>query len=390
MASLSTGKDGKRKGLHRVLLTDANGKRQQLYLGRIPKKTAEGIYRCVEELERATVYGSTPADFASRWLTTISSDLHERLVKFGLTQPRVEAIATEDPIVTLGDVIERYKARPTWAAIADSTRRGHSYAFVSLLEFFGADRDIATILETDAEDMVAALNQRYAEATVARVASAGSMIMRYAVRARLLSVNPFEGVKRGSYVTPHKCYVDAARCQTLIDACPDLEGKLVITLARFAGLRTPSEPRVLRWADVDWAGRRFRCDSPKTGPRMIPIRPEVMKLLEQQFEAVPEGTEHVLPVMAAGERSTIPNRIARLVGRLDVERWPRLFHSLRASLQTDWNEVFPAHVTAAWMGNSPVIGDRHYNRTLNAHFDAATRPATQHTPATPRKEPQSK
>lgn len=190
MASLSTGKDGKRKGLHRVLLTDANGKRQQLYLGRMPKKTAEGIYRCVEELERATVYGSTPADFASRWLTTISDEVHERLVKFGLTQPRAgSAPAQIVPVVTIDKLIERYQSRPKFAALADGTKVCYRYSFIQLREVFGADRDITTITETDAEDMVATLGANFAEATVARIAGAGSMLLRFGVRSRLLSVN---------------------------------------------------------------------------------------------------------------------------------------------------------------------------------------------------------
>ena len=48
------------------LFEDATGKRQTFYLGRIPEKTAEGIQRAVGELESATQYGHTPADFARR------------------------------------------------------------------------------------------------------------------------------------------------------------------------------------------------------------------------------------------------------------------------------------------------------------------------------------
>ena len=107
MASLSTGKDGKRKGLHRVLLTDARGKRQQLYLGRIPKKDAEGVRRAVTELERSAQYGHTAADFALAWLSEAGDDVHERLVKFGLATPRV-IVAPE--VVTLGGLVERYQS----------------------------------------------------------------------------------------------------------------------------------------------------------------------------------------------------------------------------------------------------------------------------------------
>ena len=375
MASLSTGADG----LHRVYFRAANGSRQIIYCGRLAKKKAEGIERCVSDLERCRIDGSIPAPATTHWLAGVSDELHGKLSKHGLTQPRAAVVAPT--VVTLHDVIERYKARPKWAGIAESTRINYGYSFKRLLDHFGAGRDVASITETDVEDMVATLNGKLAEATVAAVTGAGSMLLRFAVRSRLLSVNPFDGVKRGSFVTPHKAYVDAQTVLGLIEACPDMETKLVVALARFAGLRTPSEPRVLRWADVDWAGRRFSLDSPKTGPRVIPIVGELMPLLEKQFDEAPEGAEFVLPDVAKSERTKYPHRIKRLVDQLNLDRWPRLMHSMRASRQTDWNEVFPSHVTALWMGNSPTIGDRHYNRMLEGHFDAATDPTHNPTQA---------
>jgi integrase len=383
MASLSTNE----AGLHRVYFKSSNGSRQIIYCGRMTKKQAEVVERC-------RIDGSIPNPATTLWLADVSADLHGKLAKHGLTQPRAAAVvAPTIPVVTLDDLIERYKSRPKFAALTDGTKVCHHYSFVRLREFFGVDRDITTIMETDAEDMVAALGENFAEATVARIAGAGSMLLRFGVRSRLITVNPFDGVRRGSFVSPHRGYVAAQTCLDIIEACPDLETKLVVAFARFAGLRTPSEPRVLLWKDVDWSGRRFRCDSPKTGPRVIPIVAELMRLLEQQFEAVPDGSEFVLPAVAAAERSTYPHRITRIVDRLQLVRWQRLIHTMRASRQTDWNEVFPAHVTAAWMGNSPTIGARHYNRTLDGHFDAATHPThnpTQHMPATTRIEPQPK
>lgn len=247
--------------MHRILLTDTNGKRQQLYLGRIPKKTAEGVYRCVEELERATVYGSTPADFASRWLTTISADFHERLVKFGLASSRV-AREPAPAVVTLSCLIAKYQQRPKWATIAEGTRVNHRYSFKHMMDYFGADRDITTITETDAEDMIAAFEQKFAEATAARIAGAGSMVMRYGVRSRLLPVNPFEGTKRGSFITKHKAYVEAKTCPDLENEArcgarqilgpPDALRAPCAALAR-RGLVRASVP--LRFAQ-DWPARR--------------------------------------------------------------------------------------------------------------------------------------
>lgn len=368
MASMSEVDEGRR-----IYFKAANGSRQILYVSRMNKKKAEGVLRCINDLERCAVDGSIPSPSTTMWLADISADFHGKLSKHGLCQPR-KAVEPPAAAVTLGGLIENFQRRPKWAKIAEGTRVNHRNSFRHILEYFGADRDAATISETEAEDMVETIEQRLAEATAARIAGAASMIMRYGVRSRLLQINPFEGTKRGSFVTPHKAYVKAETCLEVIDACPDLETKLVVALARFAGLRTPSEPRVLRWVDVDWSGRKFYCDSPKTGPRYVPIVAELMPLLEQQFEAVPEGTEFVLPEVATAERSTYPHRITRVVERLNMERWPRLMHSMRASRQTDWNEVFPAHVTAAWMGNSPEVGDKHYNRMLDAHFEAATNP----------------
>ena len=34
-------------------------------------------------------------------------------------------------------------------------------------------------------------------------------------------------------------------------------------------------------------------------------------------------------------------------------------------------ERFPAHVVAGWLGHSPLVADRHYLQTRDAHFDLA-------------------
>lgn len=102
-----------------MLFKDAAGKRQTLYLGRIPKKTAEGIQRAVGELESAARYGHTPADFALGWPRRPGDDMHGRLVLFGLASPRV-VVAPE--VVTLGGLVERYQARPKWANLKPGTQ----------------------------------------------------------------------------------------------------------------------------------------------------------------------------------------------------------------------------------------------------------------------------
>jgi hypothetical protein len=47
--------------------------------------------------------------------------------------------------------------------------------------------------------------------------------------------------------------------------------------------------------------------------------------------------------------------------KANVEPWARLFHSLRASRQTELLAAgFPLHVVCAWLGNSVKIANQHY------------------------------
>jgi len=46
--------------------------------------------------------------------------------------------------------------------------------------------------------------------------------------------------------------------------------------------------------------------------------------------------------------------------RAGVAGWPRLFHSMRASRQTELQREFPLHVVCSWLGNSPRIAQQSY------------------------------
>ena len=48
------------------------------------------------------------------------------------------------------------------------------------------------------------------------------------------------------------------------------------------------------------------------------------------------------------------------MNRMSVSGWPRLFHSMRASRQTELQREFPLHVVCSWLGNSPRIAQQSY------------------------------
>jgi hypothetical protein len=43
-----------------------------------------------------------------------------------------------------------------------------------------------------------------------------------------------------------------------------------------------------------------------------------------------------------------------------VPAWPRLFHSMRASRQTELQREFPIHVVRSWLRNSPHVAQQSY------------------------------
>ncbi len=54
-----------------------------------------------------------------------------------------------------------------------------------------------------------------------------------------------------------------------------------------------------------------------------------------------------------------------------MQPWPKIFHALRSSRETELAAEHPIHVVTAWLGNTPTIALRHYLLTTDADFDRA-------------------
>lgn len=69
--------------------------------------------------------------------------------------------------------------------------------------------------------------------------------------------------------------------------------------------------------------------------------------------------------------SNLRTRLEKIIGQAGLEPWPKLFHALRASFETELVERFPVQTVAAWLGNSPKVALTHYLRMLPEHFNKA-------------------
>jgi integrase len=99
---------------------------------------------------------------------------------------------------------------------------------------------------------------------VARTIKHAREFFKAAMRRKLVSSNPFLEVRIPTMVNRTRAFfVTRAMAQAVLDACPDLQWRLIFALSRFGGLRCPSEHLNLRWEDIDWANDRIRIHSPK-------------------------------------------------------------------------------------------------------------------------------
>jgi integrase len=376
---------------NRLLFRAADGKRKTIRLGGIPRKQAAGIQRHVEILAAAQIDGSAPPPATSQWIRGLSDGLRDKLQRVGLVAP---AVATPD-VLTLGQLVAEFKSRPRWHEKKPGTQLFQEKGFRYLLEHFGDGLPIDRLTDAAAEDYHAYLQlpkdksgKGLAMSTGNRQCAVAWSLYRYAIRARYVDRNPFEDTPRGMPRTDSNVFVSAADCEKVLAELPDSQWKLLFGLARWGGLRIPSEPRRLTWADVDWERERFLVHCSKTEghagheTRMVPMFPELSPLFDQRFSEAADGDELVLPIMKGLTDATFAHYVRRAVKRAGVDQWPRMFHSLRSSRQTDLEREHPSHVVCAWLGNSATVARKHYLQVTDDDFGRAARNAAQQVSAT--------
>ncbi len=354
MASISR---NRKTGSKRIVFIGPDRVRRAIYLGKFPQKGAETICRHVEVIV-STLKSRLPLDVETAdWLGKISDELYDKLVTAQLVQVRS---GTADSDTTLKAL---HKARDESKLKAKASTRIHwGHTWRNLFEFFGELAEVSTITEADADRWAEWLEvkQGLSLATVHKRCQNAKAFFRFAVKSRMIESNPFAELKSGNISNREKdFFLSREDAQRLIDACPDAEWRLIIALSRYGGLRCPSEHLALKWEDIDFKRGRMRVRSPKTEHhqgkafRMVPIFPELYPYLDELREQ-----SVVFPYVIVRFRSAKQNlrtQFLRIIKRAGLEPWPKLFHNLRATRQTELEESFPSHVVCSWIGNSERV-----------------------------------
>ncbi len=370
---------------YRIQFCDGQGQRLAVYLGRTSLRVAEEWRSRVEQLVAAKIGGvALSADLAA-WLRDLPATAHGKLAHVGLVGERVKA-----EVVTLEQTCQRFLdsavAKPgtvlIWRQCIDS-----------MLRFFGASTPINSITPEQGDGWKKWLSEphetifgrsrtkairRLAVATQAKRLVVGKQIFRCAVRWGLMEKNPLDGIRGGSNANSSRAfYVTPQMIAAIIDNCPNVEWRLIFALARYAGLRCPSEVAGLSWQDVNWEQSGLRVRSPKTehhaggDSRMVPITPPLMAILDGAFVLAPDGATLIVPgyqKMTANLRT----QGIRVIEAAGLKPWPKLFQNMRSSRETEWLEEFPIKAVASWMGHSELVSLKHYAQILPEHFISAT------------------
>ncbi len=372
------------KGEKAIQFYDHTEKRRTIRVRHLTMSQAERMADRIEALVAARATRSLIDADTIKWLSEIADSIHAKLVGFDLCSPRVAAAPTEpEPtpeVVTVGKFLGDYLAMRT--DVRPLTARNLRESAARLEKFLGKGRPIAEVTALDADGYNLHLRKTLGENTVRRLVSRARQFFSAALRGRLIAENPFGHIKnlKVRSVKERQAFVTRETIHKLLDAAPDAEWRAIIGLARFVGLRVPSELFKLRWEDIDWAGNRITIHSPKTAAfgkskRVVPIFPEVLPMLLDAAEARPDNSEFVISKYRGGSEN-LRTGLLRIAKRADVEPWPKLFVNLRASRATELAEHYPGHVAAEWLGHSEAVANEHYRQTTDEHYRRAATEAT--------------
>lgn len=310
------------------------------------------------------------------WVKALNKRQHEKLVKWGLAEPRAEALRESYPLADwLNSYIKRGKRDEATTKQLRHVRR-------NLLAFLDSNRCITTIGKGDAEDFRIYLQtkaRRVAKGkppaglgknTVRRRIGRSREFFNLAVRREIIAVNPFadEQITVGSS-PDRQFFVPAEWIERCIKHAGCEDWRIMLAFARYGGMRS-HETRMQRWEDIDIPNRKMIVRSTKTPPEKVcPIFPELLPHLMRAKEMAPDGAE--LVVTRYGPKNNIGETMKKIIKRAGLEAWPKMMQNLRATRETELIAAYPIKDVASWLGNSAPIAMKHYAMTMQSSFERA-------------------
>ena len=363
MASIANDPNGRR----RIQFVAPDGSRKTIRLGKCDRKSAEAIARHVEQLLAAKIGGQPIPRTTAHWLTEIGTELRDKLAAVGLA----DAVAK---VPTLKAFLDEYLTGRA-AELKPSTMTVLNQAARWLLRSLDGDKALDKFTPSDADKFRSSVLQGRAKATANKWTRYAREFFTAAYKRGLMPTNPFAHIKGLAVVgnPARRMFIPVAEIEKLMEAIPCPQFRLIVALARFGGLRCPSETLSLSWSDVNWEKDRLIVRASKTehhsdgGVRVVPIFKELRPYLETVWENAEFGVSHVITRYRASN-TNLRTQLVRWILQAGLEPWPKPFQNMRASRATELADQFPSHVSAKWLGHTEGIADEFYRSVTDEHY----------------------
>ncbi len=180
-------------------------------------------------------------------------------------------------------------------------------------------------------------------------------------------------------------YICPNRIEAILSVMPG-PWKLMTALARFGGLRSPSESLLQRWAEVHLEAKcpYLHVKSPETESqgkswREVPISPRPAEILREGMpaDALPAYFMVDLPAYrkprkggwhGVNTRQQFNNHLKS--GGIGTIK--SAFKVFRSSCLTDWAKKVQIHVVAKWAGNTAPVAAKHYLTLVDSDWKEVT------------------
>lgn len=350
-----------------------NEQRPKIHLGTCTPKQARDAKGYIEDLIHCKNGGKMQVATAE-WIKDITDGLRGRLEKLGLVETRAKSRWTV--AAWIADYITK---RPDVKA---GTKRKWQDVESKLTAFFRTDtvegvtvqhaKNFRTYLQTTAG---------LSENTLRRHIGIARQFFNAAVDAEIITKNPFRGQRVSVQANDSRFfYVSPETAQAVLQACPDSEWRLVFGLARYGGLRCPSEVLGLKWQDVDFDRQRFTVHAVKTehhadgGIRVVPMFPELKPLFQDAFDNAREGAVYCIERYRSKEVN-LRTQLGRIIKKAGLVKWDKLFQNCRSTRETELFKMTGGNIKAvcSWLGNSPAVALTHYAQITDADMKEAAK-----------------
>lgn len=387
MAWIETRKLSNGKKTFHVAYEALDGNRHRI-TGFTVKRDAERFSDWFNRLALACKIGNELPPALLEWLEGLSDEVHSKLAADGFCVPRA-------PSGTLNDLIENFLNGDEARENKESTIRSRRTMSRRWLAFWPENKRVSSFTFQDAKDYQKYHSEHYAVDTWGREIKSLKQIFNYAVEElHWIKENPFRKLKGGSKGgTTTKHFVTVEETRLILGECPTAEMRLIFSLARFGGLRIPSELKAMEWNDVHYDRNTLTVKIPKKTDkkneaagkyetREIPLFPELRQAFTEYWEILPEGSSNfVFPNCPSNQ--ALKGRFADILRRAGVTMWKKFFNSMRSTRDTELRTHYPAHSVNAWIGHGQDVAEKHYIQITAKDLETAAQfqTMTEKTPA---------